>query len=81
VTSLVDTSFLITNDHSSIELHNAPTHRIDNPSIVCCHYNRRARPIDPVEQPHNALTSAGVQISSRFVSNENKWAIDERPRN
>jgi hypothetical protein len=71
---------LITNDHPSVELHNAPTHRINNPAIVCCHYDRRARAVDPVEQPHNALTSAGVKVSGWFVSHENERAIHERPR-
>jgi hypothetical protein len=72
---------LVTNNHSSIELHNASTHRINNPTIVCSHHDRRARAVDPIEQPHNALTSAGVKVPGWFVSHENERPIHERPGN
>ena len=54
--------------------------RVDDALVVRCHDDGGAGAVDAIEQPHDADGRRGVEVSRRFVSEQDQRPVHERSR-
>src|SRR5689334_20252214 len=75
----VDTARLVTNQPPLFQFDDALAHLVNDLLVVGRHHDRGARPIDPIQQFHDADRGLWVEVSGRLVGDEQQRAVDERP--
>ena len=74
----VDASGLVPDHAAPVQLDDPPAHRVHDALVVGRHHHRGARPVDAVEQAHDAAVG-GVQVAGRLVGQEDQGPVDEGP--
>src|SRR4051794_3068942 len=74
----VDAARLIAHERAVFELDDPSAHRVDDARVVRGHDDGGPRPVDAVEQSHDADGRLGVQVPGRFVGEQDQRAVDER---
>src|SRR3954471_10365215 len=78
--SAVHASGLVADDPPALDLDDPAAHLVDDVGVVRDHHDRRAGPVDPVQQPHDLDGGVGVEVSRRLVGQQDQRPVDERPR-
>src|SRR5882757_2011448 len=76
----VDAARLVADETAPLQLDDALAHLVHDVLVVCRHQHGRARPVDAVEQLHDADGGLRVEVSGRLVGDEQLGPVHERPR-
>src|SRR5262245_59003813 len=76
--SAVDAARLVPHDTTTFDLDDPSPHLVHDVGVVSDHDDRRAGPVDPVEQPHDLDRGIGVEVSGRLVRQQDQRTVDER---
>src|SRR3954465_14285733 len=66
----VDAAALVAGHMSLLKLDDAPAHGVDDVGVVCRHDDRRTRPVDAIEQTHDADARGRVEVARGLVRQE-----------
>src|ERR1700750_3073152 len=76
----VNPAALCAREASVLELDHALAHLVDHLAVVGDHQDRRAAPVDAVEELHDPDRGVRVEVPGRLVADEERRMVDERAR-
>src|SRR5688572_8276059 len=76
----VDAAGLVADETALLQLDDALAHLVHDVLVVRRHHHGGARPVDPVEQLHDADGGLRVEVAGGLVADEQLGPVDEGPR-
>src|SRR5919197_317259 len=76
---VVHPPLLVADDLAVLQLDDALAHGVDDALVVRGHQHGRAGAVDALQQLHDVLGGAGVEVPGGLVAEHQQRAVDERP--